>query len=123
MAMVNKDLKWLSRRTEEYRSSKDDAMGVVEDLDEICKLDQGFSSTDDLDMVDIGDEVIPRPTYVSACLNSDKKQKICELLKGYMYCFAWDYTEMPRLTRELIKHWLPIKAGFGPYKLGARNSS
>jgi hypothetical protein len=48
-------------------------MGVVEDLDEIGKLGRGFSSMDDLDKVDIGDGVIPRPTYVSACLNSDKK--------------------------------------------------
>jgi hypothetical protein len=27
-----RDLEWLSRRIVEYRSSKDDAMGVVEDL-------------------------------------------------------------------------------------------
>jgi hypothetical protein len=38
MAMINKDIEWLSKRTEEYCSSKDDAMGVVEDLDEIGKL-------------------------------------------------------------------------------------
>jgi hypothetical protein len=36
--MVNKDLKWFSRRIEEYCSSKGDAMGIVEDLDEIGKL-------------------------------------------------------------------------------------
>jgi hypothetical protein len=36
--MINKNLEWLSKRTKEYRSSKDDAMGVVEDLDEIGKL-------------------------------------------------------------------------------------
>jgi hypothetical protein len=28
---------------------------------------------------------------------------------------------MPRLSRELIEHWLPIKAGFRQYKQGARN--
>jgi hypothetical protein len=83
MVMVIKDLEWLSRRTEEYHSSKDDAMGVVEDLDEIGKLGRRFSSMDDLDKVDIGDGVVPRPTYVSAHLKSDKKWKICELLKGY----------------------------------------
>jgi hypothetical protein len=49
MAMVNKDLEWLSRRTEEYRSSKDDAMGIMENLDEIGQLGRGFSSMDDLD--------------------------------------------------------------------------
>jgi hypothetical protein len=38
MVTINKDLEWLSRRTEEYHSSKDDAMGVMEDLDEIGKL-------------------------------------------------------------------------------------
>jgi hypothetical protein len=73
MAMVSKDLEWLSRRTKEYCSSKDDAISVVEDLDKIDKLGRGFSSIDDLDKVDIGDGVIPRPTYVSACLNLDQK--------------------------------------------------
>jgi hypothetical protein len=76
---------------------------------------------DDMDKVDIGDGVIPQPTYVSARLNPDQKQEICELLKGYTCCFAWDYTEMHGLSRELIEHWLPIKAGFRPYKQGTRN--
>jgi hypothetical protein len=38
-----------------------------------------------------------------------------------MCFFAWDYTKMPGLTRELIKHRLPIKAGFRPYKQGTQN--
>jgi hypothetical protein len=38
MAVATRDLEWLSRRTAEYRSSKDDAMGMVEDLDERGKL-------------------------------------------------------------------------------------
>jgi hypothetical protein len=75
MAMVNKDLEWLSKRTEEYRSSKDNAMGIVEDLDKIGKLGRGFSSMDDLDKVDIGDGVVPRPIYVSARLNPDKNRR------------------------------------------------
>jgi hypothetical protein len=50
-------------------------MGIVEDLDEIGKLGYGFSSVDDLDKVDIGDRVIPRPTFVSARLNPDKKRR------------------------------------------------
>jgi hypothetical protein len=73
MVLVNKDLEWLSRRTEEYCSSKDDAMGVVEDLNEIGKLGRGFSSIDDLDKLDIGDGVVPQPTYVSARLNPEQK--------------------------------------------------
>jgi hypothetical protein len=59
----------------EYCSSKDDAMGVVEDLDELGKLDWGFSSMDDLEKVDIGDGVIPQPTYISARLNTSQNRK------------------------------------------------
>jgi hypothetical protein len=121
MTAATRDLEWLSRRTTEYRSSKDDAMGVVEDLDELGKLGQGFSSMDDLEKVDIGDEVVPRPTYVSAHLNTSQKQEIIKLLRAYMYCFAWDYTEMPGLSKELIEHQLPMKSGFRPYKQGAQN--
>jgi hypothetical protein len=51
----------------------DGAMGVVEDLDELGKLGRGFSSMDDLEKVDIGDGVIPRPTCVSARLNTVQK--------------------------------------------------
>jgi hypothetical protein len=68
MATINKDLELLSRQIEKYRSSKDDVVGVVEDLDEMGKLGRGFSAMDDLDKVDIGDGVIPRPTYISARL-------------------------------------------------------
>jgi hypothetical protein len=121
MAAATRDLEWLSRRTTEYRSSKDDAMGVVEDLDELDKLSRGFSSMDDLEKVDIGDGVIPQPTYVSVHLNMSQKQKIIELLKAYTCCFAWDYTEMPVLSKELVEHRLPIKATFRPYKQGVRN--
>jgi hypothetical protein len=111
----------LSRQTAEYHSYTDDAIGVVEDLDELGKLGQGFSSMDDLEKVDIGGGVVPRPTYESALLNTSQKQKIIELLKAYMCCFACAYTEMPELSRELIEHRLPIKAGFRPYKQGAQN--
>jgi hypothetical protein len=38
MAAINKDLEWLNRRTVEYCSSTDNAIGVVEDLDELGKL-------------------------------------------------------------------------------------
>jgi hypothetical protein len=121
MISVSKNLEWLSRQTTEYRSYMNDAMGVVEDIDELGKLGRGFSSMDDLEKVDIGDGVVPRPTYVSASLNTSQKKEIIELLKAYTCCFAWDYTEMPGLSRELVEHQLPIKAGFRPYKQGARN--
>jgi hypothetical protein len=121
MMSVSKDLEWLSRQTTEYRSYTDDAMGVVEDLDELGKLGRGFSFMDDLEKIDIGDGVIPQPTYVSAHLNTSQKQELIELLKAYTCYFAWNYTKMVGLSREIVEHRLPIKAGFRPYKQGAQN--
>jgi hypothetical protein len=118
MATATRDLEWLSRRTVEYRSSKNDAMGMVEDFDELGKLGRGFSSMDDLEKVDIGDGVVPQPTYVSAHVNMSQKQKIIELLKAYTCYFVWDYIETLGLSRELIEHRPPIKASFRPYKQG-----
>jgi hypothetical protein len=54
--------------------------------------------------------------YISAHLTLEQKKEMCWLVKDYMCCFAWDYTEMPGLSRELMEHRLPIKAGFMPYK-------
>jgi hypothetical protein len=73
MMSVSKDLEWFSRWTTEYCSYTDDAMGVVGELDELGKLGRGFPSMDDIEKVDIGDGVIPRPTYVSAHLNMGQK--------------------------------------------------
>jgi hypothetical protein len=116
MAAINRDLESLNRWTAEYCSSTDNAIGVVEDLDELGKLGHGFSSMDDSEEIDIGDGVFPRPTYVSARLDVNQKWEINELLKTYTCYFSWDYTEMPGLSRELVEYRLPIKAGFRPYK-------
>jgi hypothetical protein len=75
MVMATRDLEWLGRWTAEYRSSKDDGMGMVEDLDELGKLGRNFSSMDDLEKVDICDGVVSRPTYVSAHLNTSQNRK------------------------------------------------
>jgi hypothetical protein len=107
-------------RIMEYRSYTDDAMGVV-DLDELGKLGRGFSFMDDLEEVDISDGVVSRPTYVSARLSTSQKQELIKFLKAYTCYFAWDYTEMLGLSRELVEHWLSIKAGFRTYKQGAQN--
>jgi hypothetical protein len=109
-------LKWLQERTDEYRLNKNDMGEVVDDFDDLGKLGQGFSSVDELEEVDIGDGKVPRPTFVSAKLMVGQRQKVCDLLREFRDCFAWDYTEMPGLSRELVEHRLPIKHGFRPHK-------
>ena len=57
-----------------------------------------------LEEVDIGDGTIPRPTYVNKNLDDNFKSELIKLLKEYVDCFAWNYTEMPGLSRELVEH-------------------
>ena len=57
-------------------------------MNEEDKLGYGFTSADELEEVDLGDGTKPRPTYVSAKLDSDFKQKLISLLREYKDCFA-----------------------------------
>ena len=115
---MNKEdsIKWLQRRTEEYRSGKNDMHETVEDFGDIEKLGQGFSSADPLQEIDIGDGSVPRPTFINANMEADQKSKVCALLREFIDCFAWNYYEMPGLSRDLVEHKLPIKSGFRPHK-------
>ena len=93
---------------------------AIEDLEDMDKLGQGFTSTDPLEKIDIGVGSVPRPTYVNANLSAEYKADLIKLLKEYVDCFAWSYSEMSSLSRDLVEHRLPIKAGFRPYKQLAR---
>ena len=90
---------------------------AIEDMD---KLGQGFTSADPLEKVDNGDGNVPRPTFVNTNLSAEYKANLIKLLKEYIDCFVWSYSEMPSLSRDLVEHRLPIKAGFRPYKQPAR---
>jgi hypothetical protein len=72
----------------EYCSSKDNAMGMVEDLDMLGKLGRGFSSMDDIEKVDIGDGVVPQATYGSARLNMSKKKGNNRVVEGVHVLFC-----------------------------------
>jgi hypothetical protein len=61
---------------------------AIEDFEEVEKLGQGFSSTDPLEEIDIGDEITPRPTFVNKNMSLDHKDAIIKLLKGHVDCFT-----------------------------------
>jgi hypothetical protein len=63
------------------------------------KLGHGFTSADELEQIDIGDGDRPRPTFISAKLDSECKQELINLLKEFKNCFAWEYYEMLGLDR------------------------
>jgi hypothetical protein len=50
-------------------------------------------SADKLEEIDIGNGDKPRPTFISANLESGFREELIKLLKEYKDCFAWDYSE------------------------------
>jgi hypothetical protein len=59
---------WLQQRIDYYRAHKTDMCEAIEDLDDLGKLGQGFTSADPLEEVDIGNGTVPRPTFVNKIL-------------------------------------------------------
>jgi hypothetical protein len=113
---MTSNVEWLQKHVEHYRAHKNDMFEAIEEMEDLDKLGPGFMSVDHLEEVDIGDGVTPRPTFVNKNLCVDYKSNLVVLLRGYADCFAWSYQEMPSLSRDLVKHQLPIKAGFKPFK-------
>jgi hypothetical protein len=92
----------------------------IEDFDEVEKLGQDFSSVDPLQEIVIGDGITTRLTFVNKNMSLEHEDAIIKLLRNYIDCFAWNYREMPGLSRELVEDQFPIKTGFRPYKQPAQ---
>jgi hypothetical protein len=102
------------------RSSNSSMGDMIEEFRDLDKLGQGFTSVDPLEEIDIVDGKTPKPTFVNKTLETDPRDEMIGLLKEYLDCFAWNYTETPGLSREIVEHRLPIKSGFRPFKQKAR---
>jgi hypothetical protein len=98
------------------RSSNSSVGDIIEEFRDLDKLGQGLTSVDPLEEIDIGDGKTPRPTFVNKTLETNPRDEMISLLKEYADFFAWNYTEMPGLSREIVEHRLPIKSGFRPFK-------
>lgn len=86
---------------------------IMNEFRNLDKLGQGFTSTDPLAEVDIGDGSTLRPTFVNKNLKSVSSNKVIGLLQEDANSFAWSYIEMPKLSRELVEQRLPIKPSLG----------
>jgi hypothetical protein len=73
---------------EQYRSTTNDMCEAIDGFDEIEKLGQGFSSTDPLEEINIGDGITPRTTFVNKNMSLEYKIVVIKLLRDYIDCFA-----------------------------------
>src|ERR1044072_3436430 len=79
-----------------------------------------MQAQDPLEEVDLGNGKIKRPTYISAKIDPSLKNEMVCLLKEFKDCFAWDYNEMPGLSRDLVDHRLQIRPDKRPIKKSPR---
>jgi hypothetical protein len=61
---------------------------AIEDFEEVVKLGQGFSLANPLEEIDIGDGILPRPTFVNENMSLEHKDATMKLLKVYVDFFS-----------------------------------
>jgi hypothetical protein len=74
---------------------------VIEDFEEVEKLGQGFSSTDPLEGIDIGDGITPRPTFVNKNMFLEHKAAIINCLKSILIVSLGITVKFP----DSVKSW------------------
>jgi hypothetical protein len=74
MTSREKSIAWLQERTAEYKAMKDGNSELIEDLDDVGKLGQGFSVVDNLQEVNLGEGNNMKPTYISTNLSQEQKE-------------------------------------------------
>jgi hypothetical protein len=85
---MQKNVEWLWHHTKQYRSTTNDTYEAIEDFNEVEKLEQGLSSADPLEEIDIGDGITFRLTIVNKNMSLEHKDAIVKLLKDYVNCFT-----------------------------------
>lgn len=97
---------------------KDEAAECIRDIPipPIARKLPNLEAQDPMVEVNPGTADKPRTTKISGLLAETKREQLTALITKYKDCFAWDYHEMPGLSRKLVEHRLPIKEGFKPHK-------
>ncbi|KAI5352449.1 hypothetical protein L3X38_005340 [Prunus dulcis] len=81
------------------------------------KMDDSKAEVQDpLLEINLGTEDNHRLIYISGLIEPKLRAKVKEILREFKDCFAWDYTEMPGLSLDLVGHRLPTVEDFKPFK-------
>jgi hypothetical protein len=81
-----------------------DMFEAIEDFDEVEKLGQGFTSTDPLEEIDIGDGITPSLTYVNKNMSLEHKDAIIKLVNSVLIALSGIIVKCP----DSVKSWYNI---------------
>jgi len=83
---------------------------------DIC-FEQHEPPTDDkVIQINPGDEINPKPIFISERLPLSKKEDLIYLIQEYIDVFAWNYEDMPSLDPKVAMHHLNINPDMKPVK-------
>ncbi|CAL2228519.1 unnamed protein product [Prunus armeniaca] len=100
-----------------HAGPEDDALELKEVELAPSEMDDSKTEVQDpLLEINLGTKDNHRPIYISGLMEPELQAKMEELLREFKDCFAWDYTEMPGLSRDLVEHRLPTVEDFKPFK-------
>ncbi|CAL8993663.1 unnamed protein product [Prunus brigantina] len=107
-----------------HEGPEDDALELEEVELAPSEMDDSKAEVQDpLLEINLGTEDNHRPIYIDGLMEPELRAKMEELLREFKDCFAWDYTEMPGLSRDFVEHRLPTVEDFKPFKQPPRRMS
>ena len=91
----------------------DEPLGFKKDL---YLANKKIQAQDPLEEIDLGDGSVKKLTFVSSKIGPYFKVRLMALLRKYKDCFAWDYSEMSGLRRNVVELKIPIRPDKMPIK-------
>ena len=78
------------------------------------KIYDGQDLTKEVNLVEEGKE--PNPVMIAKDLTEGQDAELISMLKKYKDCFAWKYSDMKGVPREVVQHTIPMVPGANPMK-------
>lgn len=88
------------------KEEEDEAIECVRDslISPIAQKLPNFEAHDPMLEVNLGTADKPKMTKISGLLAEPEREQLTALITNYKDCFAWDYHEIPGLSKRMVEH-------------------
>src|SRR3954469_20292434 len=75
-----------------------------------------------LEIINLGFDGNRKEVKIGASLSSEIRESLIQLIKEFLYVFAWSYQDIPGLDTSIVEHHLPLKPECPPVKQKLRRT-
>ena len=83
---------------------------------DVLKSPRIQTDDEEVESCNLGIVAMPKMIKLSKFLSADMKQKYIEMMKGFIYVFAWSYANLKKYDPTITQHTIPIKENENPFK-------